>query len=110
MKLPFVMRFQTMLPSKTYVRKAGRGVDADNIGARGEYRFYDMGAITVTPDCYVELNTYWFQANVSEAYVAGSFNKARVYASLKFQGPAFYADDAGSKNQVWCDRIVVVQE
>jgi hypothetical protein len=70
-----------------------------------------MGELTVTRDCYVRLgDTYWFQANISEAYVEGSFNKARVYASLKFQGPAFYPEDVGGKNQVWCDRVVVVQE
>ena len=110
MKLPFVLSFETALPRISYVKRVGRGVDADNIGLRGEYRFYDMGKVTVTQDCFVELNTYWFQANISEAYVEGSFNKARVYASLKFQGPAFYPDDKASKNQVWCDRIVVVQE
>ena len=108
--MPFVLGFETALPRISYVARAGRGVDADNIGPRGEYRFYDMGEVTVTQDCFVELNTYWFQANISEAYVEGSFNKAKVYASLKFQGPTFYPDDKASKNQVWCDRIVVVQE
>ncbi len=110
MKMPFVIAFETALPRVSYVPKIGRGVDAENIGPRGEYRFYDMGSLTVTPDCFVEFNTYWFQANISEAYVEGSFNKAKVYASLKFQGPTFYPDDKASKNKVWCDRIVVVQE
>ena len=109
MKLPFVMSFSATLPTSAFVPRIGRGVDAENIGPRGKYRFYDMGEITVTRDCYVRLGgTYWFQANVSEAYVEGSFNKARVYASLKFQGPAFYPADAGGKNHVWCDRVVVV--
>ena len=111
MKLPFVMSFSTALPTSKFVPRIGRGVDAENIGPRGKYRFYDMGELTVTRDCYVRLgDTYWFQANISEAYVEGSFNKARVYASLKFQGPAFYPEDVGGKNQVWCDRVVVVQE
>ena len=70
-----------------------------------------MGNLVVTQDCYVRFgDSYWFQANISGAYVEGSFNKARVYASLKFQGPAFYPDDKDGRNQVWCDRIVVVQE
>jgi hypothetical protein len=70
-----------------------------------------MGELTVTSDCYVRFgDSYWFQANISGAYVEGSFNKAKVYASLKFQGPAFYPEDKGSKNEVWCDRLVVVQE
>ena len=111
MKMPFVVGFDTVLPGKTHKACIGRGVDADNIGPRGEYRFYDMGELTVTQDCYIRLgDTYWFQANISEAFVAGTFNKARVYASLKFRGPVFYPDDKTGKNQVWCDRIVVVRE
>ena len=111
MRLPFVSGFQTALPSASVVPKVGRGVDAENIGPRGKYKFYDMGSVTVTPDCFLRLsNSWWFQANISEAYVPGSFNKAKVYASLKFQGPAFYPDDKAGKNQVWCDRIVVVME
>ena len=111
MKLPFVMGFETALPSVTHRSKIGRGVDAENIGPRGEYRFYEMGDLVVTQDCYVRFgDSYWFQANISGAYVEGSFNRAKVYASLKFQGPAFYPDDKDSKNKIWCDRIVVVQE
>jgi hypothetical protein len=111
MKMPFVMGFETALPRVTHRAKIGRGVDFGNIGARGEYRFYEMGELTVTSDCYVRFgDSYWFQANISGAYVEGSFNKAKVYASLKFQGPAFYPEDKGSKNEVWCDRLVVVQE
>ena len=111
MKMPFVTGFDTVLPNKTHRASIGRGVDADNIGPRGEYRFYDMGELVVTQDCYIRLgDTYWFQASISEAFVAGTFNKARIYASLKFKGPAFYPDDTKSKNQVWCDRVVVVRE
>jgi hypothetical protein len=111
MKMPFVMGFQTSLPALTSRSKIGRGVDAENIGPRGEYKFYEMGDLVVTPDCYVRFgNSYWFQANISGAYVPGSFNRAKVYASLKFQGPVFYPEDKDSKNEIWCDRLVVVQE
>ena len=111
MKMPFVMGYETVLPAKSSRSKIGRGVDAENIGPRGEYKFYDMGELVVAQDGYVRLgNSYWFQANISGAYVEGSFNRAKVYASLKFQGPAFYPDDKDGKNKIWCDRIVVVQE
>ena len=110
MKLPFISNLETHLPRISYTRKIGRGVDAENIGPRGEYRFYEMGRITVTPDCFVELNTWSFRVPLNAAYVEGSFNKARVFASLKFQGPAFYASDTNTPNRVWCDRVVVVRE
>ena len=111
MKMPFVAGLDTVLPGPSHKGPLGRGVDAANIGPRGEYRFYEMGDVVVTQNCYVRLgDTYWFQANLSDAYVEGSFNRAKVYASLKFQGPTFYPEDTKSKNQVWCDRIVVVQQ
>ena len=110
MKLPFISNLETRMPQISYTQKIGRGVDAENIGPRGEYRFYEMGKVTITRDCTVELNTWSFRAYLTPAYVEGSFNKARVFASLKFQGPAFYASDTNAPNRVWCDRVVVVRE
>ena len=86
------------------------GVTVTASDPRGEYRFYEMGKVTITRDCTVELNTWSFRAYLTPAYVEGSFNKARVFASLKFQGPAFYASDTNAPNRVWCDRVVVVRE
>ena len=47
--------------------------------------------------------------DISDAFKYGAFNKARIYASLKFQGPAFYHDDTRT-NMVFCDRVVVVRD
>ena len=110
MKLPFVSHLETVLPRPTYSGVLGRGVDKDNLGPRGQYRFYEMGSATVTEDCFVELNTWWFQAKIGGAYKEGSFNKVKIYASLKFQGPAFYPEESDKPNLVFCDRVVVVRE
>ena len=110
MKLPFVSHLETVLPKPTYSDVLGHGVDRDNLGPRGQYKFYEMGSATVTKDCFIELNTWWFQAKIGGAYKEGSFNKVKIYASLKFEGPVFYPADAGKPNLVWCDRVVVVRD
>ena len=110
LNLPFVAHFEVRLPSQKTFMKIGRGVDSGNIAPSGEYKFYDMGRVTLTPDCFVRFNGWGLQATLNGAYVEGEFNKARIYASLKFQGPAFYPSETNAQNQVWCDRVVVVRE
>ena len=68
-----------------------------------------MGEATVTKDCFVELNTWWFQAKIGEAYREGAFNRDRIFASLKFEGPAFYPGDT-RPNCILCDRVVVIRD
>ena len=41
---------------------------------------------------------------ISGAYKEGVFNKARIYASFKIKGPAFYSGDK-RPNRVFCDRV-----
>ena len=110
MGLPFVAGFATRLPRQGDVAKIGRGVDAGNIAPPGEYRFYDMGRVTLTRDCFVKLNSHSLRAPLNAAYVEGEFNNARIYASLKFQGPAFYPSETSGQSLAWCDIIVVVRE
>ena len=109
MKLPFVSNLETVLPRSTYTARIGRGVDRENLGPRGQYKFYEMGTATVTKDCFVELGTWWFQAKIGEAYREGAFNRDRIFASLKFEGPAFYPDDT-RPNCILCDRVVVIRD
>lgn len=54
----------------------------------------------------------WYQlkADIGEAYEMGSLNRVEFYASLKFEGPAFYPEDNGKSNRVYCDRIVIVKK
>ena len=54
--------------------------------------------------------SWWdFKTPLNNAYIAGSFGNAVVYASLKFEGPLYYKEDAGKQNKVYCDRVVVVR-
>ena len=110
MKLPFVANVETYLPRSTWKAAIGPGVTAENLGARDRYKFYFMGNTTLTEDLHVEFGSWGLRSReISEAYEYGAFNKARIYASLKLQGPAFYPGD-GRPNRVYCDRVVVVRD
>ena len=108
--LPFQAHFYDGIAKKNY--PAVGQVTAEMLGPRGKFKFYKMGQIKLTPDCEFKMGKdNWFALRVSlgNAYEMGSFGDAEVYASLKFEGPAFYKEDAGKQNKVYCDRIVVVR-
>ena len=109
MCLPFISNVETINPTVTWQPKIGPGVTRENLGEKGKYRFYYMGEATISPNCYVELNTYHFRSYLNAAYEEGSFNKVKIYASLKFEGPAFYEGDT-RPNRVLSDRVVVVKK
>ena len=110
MKLPFVANVETYAPRATWTPAVGPGVTAENLGPRDAYRFYCMGRTTLTQDLHVEFGCWGLRSHgISEAFKEGAFNKARIYASLKFQGPAFYPEDT-RPNKVFCDRVVIVRD
>jgi hypothetical protein len=110
MKLPFVANIETYLPRPTWKAAIGKGVTAENLGPKDAYKFYFMGETTLTKSLHVEFGSWGLRSHeISEAFKDGAFNKARIYASLKFQGPAFYPGD-NRPNRVYCDRVVVVRD
>lgn len=111
MKLPLKANFHDRV-GKHYHWNVGK-VTEKNVGVRGRYKFYKMGEVTLTRDCALVIgNDSWHDllADVSAAYEEGSFNKAELWASIKFEGPAFYSEDEGKPNRVLCDRVVVVRK
>ena len=111
MKLPLKANFHDRA-GKHYHWNVGK-ITEKELGPRGRYKFYKMGEVTLTPDCVLVIgNDSWHDllADVSAAYEEGSFNKAELWASIKFEGPAFYPEDAGKPNRVLCDRVVVVRQ
>ena len=88
----------------------GEGVTVEKLGPRDAYKFYFMGCTTLTRDLHVEFGSWGLRSrDVSNAFQDGAFNRARIFASLKFQGPAFYPDDK-RPDCVYCDRVVVVRD
>ena len=111
LKLPFNVNFHDQ-SGKHYYWDVGK-VTEKELGPRGLYKFYKVGDVTLTRDCVLALggDSWWaLLADLSAAYEEGPFNKAALWASLQFEGPAFYQDDVGKPNRVLCDRVVVVRE
>ena len=79
---------------------------------RGQYNLYRVADFTVSPHCDLRLGKdswYEIRADLSGAYEMGSLNRVTIYASLKFEGATFYKEDAGKKDKVFCDRVIVVK-
>lgn len=112
LKLPqqFDLEDHTKLPPHHYTRGVGV-ITAKDLGPRGEYKWYYGGESVVSPDCTFRLGVSdgWdIKARVGNTWKFGSYNKVKFYASLKFEGPAYYPEDAGKPNRISCDRIVAV--
>ena len=109
-KLPFYADFEDTY-NKKYRQHIG-SVSKETLGPRGKFKFYKLGRIQLSSNCVFRMGAsdWWdFKTPIGEAYTMGVFNNADAYASLKFEGPAFYPEDAGKKNVVYCDRIVIVR-
>ena len=109
MAVPFKANIEHVADKK-YIPNVGR-VTAKDLGPRGEYKFYRLCRTKVTPSTVLELGAWSaFRCPIGGAYEMGSFNNVTVYASLKFEGPAFYKEDEGKRNMIYCDRVVAVKE
>ena len=109
-KLPYSTHFSDYTRKKYYPNISW--IRAETIGPRGKYKIYQVAQVTLTPNCEIFFGgDSWFRihANLGEAYEFGSLNQVVIYASLKFEGPAFYPEDKGKTNRVLCDRIIVVK-
>lgn len=83
------------------------------LGPRGEYRFYRLARTTLVPDCMIDFGhgSWWdIICDLGNAWVPGSHNRVDIWISLKFEGPAFYPEDANKPNRILSDRVVVVPE
>ena len=108
MAVPFRANIEHVADKK-YIPNVGR-VAAKDLGPRGEYKFYRLCSAKITPSTVLELGAWSaFRCPIGGAYEMGSFNNVTIYASLKFEGPAFYREDAGKRNMICCDRVVVVK-
>ena len=110
-KLPYSTHFYDYT-RKQYCPNLSR-ITTKNIGPRGKYKIYKVAKVTLTPNCEIFIggdSWYRIYANLGEAWKPDSLNRVEVYASLKFEGSAFYPEDKGKTDRVLCDRIIVVRK
>ena len=109
-KLPLHASFEN-LAEKKYSFDIAR-ITKETLGPKERYRFYELGKAALSPDCVfrIGVDDWWdFKTPVGNAWEFGSYNRVTFYASLKFEGPAFYEGDT-RPNRVLCDRVVLVRE
>ena len=110
-KLPYPAHFYDYA-AKKYTPNLSR-ITKETLGPRGKYKVYEVARIALSPNCDIRFGQdSWFsiRANLGEAYEEGSLNQVVIYASLKFEGPAFYPEDEGKTDRVLCDRVIVVRQ
>lgn len=114
--LPFQMGFyqwtnRDPAPGEpTGIHGARVSIPGDQI-TPGVYRLYELGEITVTPDCWI-----WFSAQSwvthlevgPRLYDPGADNVWHAWVSLKFDGPTY--GGAAQEDLVLVDRIILVRQ
>ena len=114
--LPFEMGFYRWLthdpppgtPSGTHGPRVTISKDQITPGA---YRLYELGEVSVTPDCWI-----WFSAKSwvthlevgPRVYEPGARNVWQAWVSLKFDGPSY--GGAAQEDLVLVDRIILVRK
>jgi len=110
-RLPYPAHFYDYT-AKKYSPNLSR-ITKETLGPRGEYKIYEVARVNLSPNCDIRFgqdNWFSIKANLGEAYEEGSLNRVAIYASLKFEGPAFYPEDEGKTDRVLCDRVIVVRK
>ncbi len=76
-----------------------------------QYHSYKLGRTELTPHCLVWFTGRWIiTIPIEQFYIVGEpFIKWDIYASLKFEGPAFGSRDTSKENRIYCDRIILVK-
>lgn len=109
--LPFQVGFYqwTSRNPSEGVHGARLKIDLDAI-TPGVYRFYELGDITVTPDCWIWFSAASWQTHLevgNRIFEIGENNEWRAWVSLKFDGPTY--GGTAETDSVLCDRIVLVK-
>lgn len=76
----------------------------------GQYRIYELGEITLTPDCMIWFSNQSWTTNLQLGhllYRPDGHHHWRAWVSLKFDGPTY--GGAAEEDQVLVDRIILVQ-
>ena len=76
-----------------------------------KFHFYKVGTVTISQKCRLYLMRSWFAHIQLEQFHKLGFpdKKWDLYVSLKFEGPG-YGKSKSKENNVWMDRVVLVEK
>ncbi|MCX7597738.1 MAG: DUF4838 domain-containing protein [Armatimonadetes bacterium] len=78
----------------------------------GEYRLYPIGRTALSPQCYVWFDWSW---GIQFHEIVGLYDPANptkqwdLYASVRFEGPAYDPSSTAKENRFYVDRLVLVE-
>jgi len=75
------------------------------------FHLYKLGTSGISPQTVVWMSKTWFpNVQIGQCAESGNpFKQFDIYVSLKFEGPAYDAKSKASKNQVFCDNIILIE-
>jgi len=107
-ELPFTFGLYDQLNKKHLL--ANKSITKQNI-VIDKFHLYKLGTSIISPKSIVWMSKKWVpNIQVGQFAEAGNpFKKFDIYVSLKFEGTAYGAQSKASKNQVFCDNIVLIE-
>lgn len=76
------------------------------------FHLYHLGTVTISQNCRLWLTGSWSAHVALESFHTPGFpdKKWELYVSLKFEGPDYNKKSKAKKNNVWMDRVVLVEK
>jgi len=110
-----VTRYQLPMPWGLYDQINRRGIGGnrirpEDVPGRG-YHWYKMGSFKITPSTYLYFFWSWIiQADIDDAIdPQNPDGKLDIWARIKFEGPAFPHGNAGEKDAICVERVVLAK-
>ena len=78
----------------------------------GNYRLYPLGRTALNPHSFVWFDWSWHIQfpDISSLYDPADAGKQwDIYASVRFEGPAYDPESRGASNRFFVDRVVLVE-
>ncbi len=108
LELPFTLGFYDELNKKFVIHN--RKITKEEI-VIDQFHLYKLGRAALSAQCLVWLTSTW-RASValgSFQEMGNPFKEWDIYVSLKFEGPGYSSQSKAKEDNVWCDRVVLVE-
>ncbi|MFA6101727.1 MAG: DUF4838 domain-containing protein [Victivallaceae bacterium] len=107
-ELPFTLGLYDQINKKHLL--ANKSIDQQDI-IIDKFHLYKLGTSSISPQTLAWMSKTWEpNVQVGQFAEAGNpFKQFDIYMSLKFEGPAYSAKSKASKNQVFCDGIILIE-
>ena len=108
LELPFTFGLYDFYNKKMVIRKSLKKEELKI----DRFHLYHLGTVTISQNCRLWLTGSWSAHVALESFHTPGFpdKKWELYVSLKFEGPDYNKKSKAKKNNVWMDRVVLVEK